>query len=132
MDRGRRRFFGVAAGAALLWGGLSLGARGGGSLWDRWHGLRLYLALNLVPLRDPDILTRERDGETILSSRSRGVEIVKLNATAGRIWALCDGTRGVSDIVRRLTDRFDVTPAACTRDVVSTVLALRKRGALRV
>jgi len=130
MDIQRRSLFKLAAGAALCVTGASFLAREDGVLPGLWRELRYLLLINAAPTRNPDIVVKNRGGETILHSRSLGADILKLNATAGYIWTRCDGSRKLQDIVYDVSRRFDVTPARCGRDVLLTALNLRNRGLL--
>jgi hypothetical protein len=130
MDIRRRSLFKFAVGAALCAAGASFGARGNGIPPGLWPELRYRLSMNAAPTRHPDIVAERRGGETILHSRSRGADILKLNATAGYLWTRCDGSRKLGDIVREMSGRFDVAPSRCGRDAFLAVWDLRNRGLL--
>jgi len=110
MDIQRRSLFKLAAGAALCVTGASFLAREDGVLPGLWRELRYLLLINAAPTRNPDIVVKNRGGETILHSRSLGADILKLNATAGYIWTRCDGSRKLGDIVRRFTKTWRHRP----------------------
>jgi hypothetical protein len=130
MDIQRRSLFKLAAGAALCVTGASFLAREDGVLPGLWRELRYLLLINAAPTRNPDIVANNRGGETILHSRSLGADILKLNATAGYIWTRCDGSRKLGDIVREMSNHFDVVPSRCGRDAFITVWNLQNRKLL--
>ncbi|MDI9569809.1 MAG: PqqD family protein [Pseudomonadota bacterium] len=130
MNIQRRSLFKVAAGVALGVVGLSFSRNDTGIPRDLWREMRHGLWMHAAPTRNPDIVSENIGGETILHSRSQGAAILKLNATAGFIWARCDGRRDFQAIVRDVSGRFDVAPARCGRDVLMAVLNMRRRGLL--
>ena len=131
MDIRRRSLFKIAAGGALLVTGGSFLAQENGFLWNLWHQLRCRAAMNAAPARNPDIISKRQDKETVLYSRSQQSDILKLNPMAGRIWEMCDGSHRVGDMIRSIGNRFDVVTSECTRDVMFTVANLQQRGLLR-
>ncbi|MFC5215543.1 pyrroloquinoline quinone biosynthesis peptide chaperone PqqD [Streptomyces coerulescens] len=66
-----------------------------------------------------------RDADLLLLPERVGV----LTGSAGAVLGLCDGTRGVGDIVAELTARFPDAPVAT--DVPPFLERLRKEGWLR-
>jgi len=132
MDIQRRSLFKIVAGGALLVTSGSFLVKENDFLWDLWHHLRYRVAMNAAPLRNPDIISISQDQGTILYSRSQQKDIMKLNPMAGRIWEMCDGSCRVNDMIRCITNSFDVMTAECTRDVMSAVSKLQKRGLLHL
>jgi hypothetical protein len=51
--------------------------------------------------RSQDLVSREADGELLLYDSTRQ-HIHRLNKCAANVWAMCDGRRTVSDIVRQM------------------------------
>jgi hypothetical protein len=47
-----------------------------------------------------------------------------LNATAGRIWSLADGTRTIDQITEEIASEYGMNPSAIEADVVDTVNGL--------
>jgi len=132
MDVRRRSLFKIAAGGALLVTGISYLTRGNGFAWDLWHQLRYRIAMNAAPARNPDIISKRRDQETVLYSRSQQADLLKLNPMAGHIWEMCDGSHRVGDMIRCISDRFDVATSVCSRDILFTVAHFQQRGLLRI
>ena len=132
MDIRRRSLFKIAAGGALLVTGGSFLAQENGFLWNLWHQLRCRAAMNAAPARNPDIISKRQDKETVLYSRSQQSDILKLNPMAGRIWEMCDGSQRVGDMIRSIGNHFDVVTSECTRDVLFTVANLQQRGLIRL
>ncbi len=131
MDIRRRSLFKIAAGGALFATGIFHLAKENAFTWDLWHQLRYRIAINAAPTRKPDIISKRRDQETVLYSRSQQADLLKLNPVAGRIWEMCDGSHRVGDMIRTLGNSYDVMTSECTRDVLFTVTNLQQRGLLR-
>lgn len=55
-------------------------------------------------------------------------QIHQLNQSGSFIWDQCDGATSVSDIIRSMTERFDVEHDVATADVNRTVEELRTLG----
>jgi hypothetical protein len=53
--------------------------------------------------RSRDLVSREADGELLLYDTTRQ-RVHRLNNCAANVWAMCDGRRTVSDIVRQMRD----------------------------
>jgi len=127
----RRSLFKIAAGGMLLFTGGPFLLKENGLFWNIWHHLRYRIAMNTAPTRNPDIITKKRGRETILSSRSQHADIMLLNPMAGRIWEMCDGSNQIVDMIHSFTNRFDVVTSECTLDVMFTITQLKQRGLLR-
>ena len=71
--------------------------------------------------RGGDALTgRDLKDEYVLLGRT-GDRLHVLNDTAREIFLLCDGRRTVREIVRTMTERFEVTEAQAADDVRDTL-----------
>jgi len=71
--------------------------------------------------RGRDALTgRDLKDEYVLLGRT-GDRLHVLNDTAREIFLLCDGRRTVREIVRTMTERFEVTEAQAADDVRDTL-----------
>ena len=82
------------------------------------------------PRRRADIVLRELGTEAMLYDPAAD-RVVRLNATAQRIWACCDGTRDVADIVATLRAAFKVAAEAeLEADVRRTLQAFAEAGLL--
>jgi len=83
-----------------------------------------------APLRrHPDAASRTYDGEAFIVVPGRG-EYNILNPVGTRVWDLIDGTKGVTEIVKVISDEFDVTQEAAEADVMSFLEDLRKHQML--
>jgi len=76
-----------------------------------------------------DVISRTVDDELVLYRASTGA-VVTLNATAGAIWALADGTRDLDGIVADLAARYERPPTEIAEDVSRLVERLRETGFL--
>ena len=69
------------------------------------------------PRRQERILDQEAGGTTVLLSLEAG-QYYSLNAVGGRAWALCDGSRKVSEIAGVLGGQFDASTETIERDLL--------------
>ncbi len=67
--------------------------------------------------------------QTVLEIPGRS-DTLSLNPSAGAIWDLCDGARGLADLTRELATRFQLTPEEMRPDVQSVIERLESVGAL--
>lgn len=82
--------------------------------------------------RQEDILQALEQGEDV-SERGTVILIIsgmmhQLNLVGGMIWSLCDGSRGLDDIITALAGEFEVERAVLSRDVEDFVADLLERG----
>jgi hypothetical protein len=73
---------------------------------------------------------RIEDRYRILVHADSNIDMLKLNAVAADIWQLCDGQNSVDDIVREVTNHFDVEPDACRQDILLTLMAFKGIGVI--
>ncbi len=74
---------------------------------------------------------RRNDGdETILFDPANGA-IHSLNATARRIWELCDGTRTLEAIAENMEAEYELSAQQSRQDVTIVVGELRTLGLIR-
>ena len=82
------------------------------------------------PRRRAEVVLRELGTEAMLYDPAAD-RVVRLNATAQRIWACCDGTRDVTSIVASLRAAFMVAAEAeLEADVRLTLQAFAEAGLL--
>ena len=82
------------------------------------------------PRRRADVVLRELGTEAMLYDPAAD-RVVRLNATAQRIWSWCDGTRDVAAIVAGLRGAFDIEAEAdLETDVRRTLRAFAEAGLL--
>jgi hypothetical protein len=83
----------------------------------------------LCPRVRADLSVREIDGETVVLDR-RGLKVHQFNATASRVWELCDGERTEAEIADAVAEAFEVDPERAVRDVAVVVGQFRELGLL--
>ena len=83
----------------------------------------------MYPRQRSDVTRQTIDGEAVILDR-RSQQIHQLNEAGSFIWDKCDGATAVSEIIRSVTERFDVERDVATADVNRTVEELRTLGLL--
>jgi hypothetical protein len=78
-----------------------------------------------------DVLFQELHGDAVLLDMRTGVYF-GLDKVGTRIWNLLDEHKVLSDVVRVMTDEFDVDGQRCSDDVLALVTRLREQGLLSV
>jgi hypothetical protein len=81
------------------------------------------------PARAPGFLVSSLDDEVLLS-RPDATAAMYMNATAGLIWALCDGGHTVAEITSLLSEAYPEAGGRIADDVRDTLAELRERGAV--
>jgi hypothetical protein len=76
-----------------------------------------------------DVIWRQI-GDDVVVIKDNGLATHVFNKTAGYIWELSDGTRGVDNIAAKIYERFEVTPEQAKADVEEAVNHLIKAGIL--
>ncbi|MGH9025748.1 MAG: PqqD family peptide modification chaperone [Acidimicrobiia bacterium] len=84
-----------------------------------------------VPQREPDVEWVELDGEVVAYDPVTQT-LHRLNGSAAQVWAACDGSTSVADIVRAMQSTFDGGSDVIDRDVRRLLQHLRQLGLLRV
>jgi hypothetical protein len=69
-----------------------------------------------------------RIGDEIVVIKDDGLATHILNKTAALIWEMCDGKRGIDEIVASLCERFDVSAEEARADTRETIENLTKAG----
>lgn len=77
-----------------------------------------------------DIIWR-RIGDDVVVIKDNGQATHILNKTAAYIWELCDGKRGIDDIVAGICERYDVSPEEARADTRETIVNLTKAGIIK-
>jgi hypothetical protein len=83
------------------------------------------------PRQRSDVTRQTINGEAVILDR-RSQQIHQLNEAGSFIWDKCDGETSVSEIIRFLTERYDVEHDVATADVNKAVEELRSVGLLVV
>ena len=81
------------------------------------------------PKAKPGLAERIIDGEALIVN-AEGGEILVLNECGALVWQLLDGSHAVGDIVKRVSDEFEVGEDEARTDVLDFLGQLRERGAL--
>ena len=82
--------------------------------------------LNKIVRLQPDYLLERIDHEITVYHPTLTTSFF-LNETGALIWALCDGTRSVAEIIRTLGDLYPESRAQIATDVTDLVTALVTR-----
>lgn len=85
----------------------------------------------LYPVPDPQAISREMDGETILVLPQQG-KVNVLNELGQFVWSRVDGTQSVEEIVSAVCNEYDVTQDQARQDVLSFLQLLAEKGALQL
>lgn len=80
--------------------------------------------------RRADVRIQQVDDEMLVLDDENGY-IHQLNETASFVWRHCDGKSSLADIVRRLSEEFDVQDAVAAKDVSDVIEQLRELRLLR-
>lgn len=64
----------------------------------------------------PGILAADMDGETVMMDAATG-KYYNLSETGGRIWTLTETPLTWDELVRSLTEEYDVDRAQCENDI---------------
>jgi hypothetical protein len=78
------------------------------------------MELDTVPQRSGRAVAQELDGDLVLVQVDTGMYYT-LNEVGSRVWALCDGSHTVAQVVSQVCDEFDAPPADVEADVVELV-----------
>jgi hypothetical protein len=81
-------------------------------------------------IKAEDIIWR-RIGDEIVVIKDDGLATHILNKTAAIIWEMCDGKRGIDEIVASLCERFDVSAEEARADTRETIENLTKAGIIK-
>jgi hypothetical protein len=81
------------------------------------------------PVRHPEVLWREIQGETLLLRLDTGRPCV-LNRVGGSVWSLMDGEKSLQDIVPLVGQDYAVDRERLEADIAAFVEALQERGLL--
>lgn len=81
------------------------------------------------PRRTPRTPWRDIDGHAVIV-QTPASEVHELNPTATLLWSLADGTRGLDEIARAVSERFEVAPPDARDDAIRFYEGLEARGLL--
>ncbi len=75
------------------------------------------MELVAAPRRSGRALAEELNGELVLVHVDTGMYYT-LNEVGSRVWALCDGSQTIAQVIARLCEEFDAPPAEIEADVL--------------
>ena len=87
----------------------------------------MSLTLEQKVTRHPDMLSAEIGGEAVMMSIEKGAYF-GLNPIATRIWDLIEQPCTVADLIKTISEEYEVTNEQCTADVQEFVADMIKRG----
>ncbi len=80
-----------------------------------------------------DIVAREIDGQIVIVPIVAGIgsmddDLYSLNATGQEVWKLLNGKNSISDMARILSERYDASLEAITKDITLLLTELADKG----
>jgi len=81
------------------------------------------------PLIPDDVVSRELDGELVVTSLSMG-GFLRLDEVGRKIWTLLEAGKDLQGVIESLLQEFDVDAAECRADVEAFFEDLADRGLL--
>ena len=91
--------------------------------------------LNKIYQKDPNIVSREILGETILVPIRQNVgdmeSIYTLNETGALVWSLLDGELSLEEIRNQLVDKYDVDEEDAAHDIFELITQLDEISAVQ-
>ena len=79
------------------------------------------------PVKNPDIVVRKEEKEALLFNPADG-NILCINGTGITIWDMCDGSRGMKDIVGEITGKYEVSGEKAEKDCFTYLKKLEESG----
>jgi len=128
MKRARRNFLTVLGGVATMLPMTEFPTPGNvyEHLKSCWSFYETEELLNGKPLRKGNVQLRRGASESVLCEAGR--DVMMLNASAVRIWELCDGTNSPECMAETISGLYDVSPGVCLSDVMMALRTFRRRG----
>jgi hypothetical protein len=81
--------------------------------------------LKSVPFHSPDIVTRKTGNEYVLVPVANNIadmnSVYTLNETGAFIWDLINGNRNIEEIIKALTEEYDINQQSASEDVISLI-----------
>jgi len=87
--------------------------------------------IDRIPKPASDVQVETVEGEALLYHPQQS-RAVYLNPAAAIVWALCDGSRSVRQIIRTIEECYPDAGANLTADVLVTLAQLQESGVLVV
>lgn len=82
--------------------------------------------MNEIIRRNPEMLSSNMDGETVMMSIENG-EYYGLNEIGTRIWELTADRISVKELIEKLMDEYEVDEETCKTDVFEFLDGLMKK-----
>lgn len=76
-----------------------------------------------------DVIVKEMGDETVLYDQTLNL-VHSLNVTASIIWELCDGEKGLDEIIQGILEKFDVDEKTARKDTEKTLAEFKEKGFL--
>lgn len=89
------------------------------------------LAPHSLIKRNPDIVSSEIDGETVMMDTSFE-KYFGMKSVASHIWVLLEEETSLQALCEQLTREYAVSPEQCLDDVEAFILALLEQDMLRI
>jgi len=83
-----------------------------------------------IPIKSPETAHQIIDGEAVVITPGQMMVHV-LNTVGSRIWDLADGEKNIQDIVKIVTEEFDVSYETAFKDAVEFTEDLAEKEILR-
>ena len=81
--------------------------------------------LKSVPSHSPNIVTRKTGNEYVLVPVANNIadmnSVYTLNETGAFIWELIDGRKNIEEIIKSLTEEYDIGYESASEDVLSFI-----------
>lgn len=81
--------------------------------------------LKSVPSRLPNVVTRKTGVEYVLVPVANNIadmnSVYTLNETGAFIWETIDGEKNIEEIIRLVTEEYEIDPETASEDVLSFV-----------
>lgn len=79
------------------------------------------------PIKNPDAVVRREEEEAVVFNPADG-NLVCINGTGVFVWDLCDGSRGIDDLVKALVSEYEVSSQDAEKDCLEYVKNLKEAG----
>lgn len=79
--------------------------------------------------RKSGLMTANMNGSAVMMDIATG-KYYNLGETGGRIWALLETPATAMELIRKLTDEYDVTEEQCQQDIMPFLQQLTEKGLL--
>jgi hypothetical protein len=83
------------------------------------------------PVPRDGVVVQQAESELVLLDLEAGTYFA-LSGVGGRVWALCDGTRCVEDVVQQVLAEFEAPAETVRADVTSLLAELSAENLLRL